>query len=685
MATFFEHQYLARRNTKILVLLYALAVVGVIIAVDLVLAGAYVWGFWASLVPRGTPMNLASFVSSYRAVPGPIYGWGAAGTAAVILVVSAWNVLKLAGGGSVIAEMIGARRVSPDTREPLERRLLNVVEEMAIASGVRVPAVYVMDGEAGINAFAAGYDVSNSVVAVTRGTLETLNRDELQGVIGHEFSHILNGDMRLNIRMMGVLAGILFIGAIGEFLMRSQRGSRDSRASAPIFLAGLALLLIGYVGLFFARLIKAGVSRQREFLADASSVQFTRNPDGIAGALDQIRAASQGALIGNRYAEDLSHMFFGQSVQMWLGGLFDTHPPVEERIRRAHPRFQAPEYRRTRAKAALPPEAGEGEFGRERALTREQAAQAVLTGAAVLGEAGVAPAGRRGADLGARWGRSAGESTQIVGSLDGAKVDYARRLLAALPAELRERLHERDGARAALVALLLAPREDVMRGQLEALKAAGLESLGAAAAALAPLTRRLGPAFHLPAIDLALPAVKAADDAAKRELIAALEAVIHADRRVSLHEFVVLTLVRHQLAPKAKPGAAENRKLAELQAECALVLSLVAHAGTRQDAAGKRGEELQKALVAGAKEMGIPETAPAAAALTLEAAGRALEALKALAPMQKALLVKGLFAAVTHDGTIRVAEAELMRLAGAVLDCPLPPLLEAVDPATLAA
>jgi hypothetical protein len=484
--------------------------------------------------------------------------------------------------------------------------------------------------------------------------------------------------------MMGVLAGIVFIGAIGEFLMRSQRGSRDSKASGPILLAGLGLLLIGYIGLFFARLIKAAVSRQREFLADASSVQFTRNPDGIAGALDQIRTASQGALVANRYAEDMSHMFFGQSVQMWLGALFDTHPPVEERIRRAHPRFQVSEYRRTRAQAAPPPEAEE-EFGREEALTREQAARAVLTAAAVLGGAGVPPAGRRGGDSGARWGRSAGESAQLVGSLDGAKVDYARRLLAALPPELRERLRERDGARAALVALLLAPKDDVMRAQLEALKAAGLESLGAAAAALAPLARRLGPAFHLPVIDLALPALKAADDAAKRELIAALEAVIHADRRVSLHEFVVLTLARHQLAPKAKPGTAGSRKIAELQAECALVLSLVAHAGTRQDATGKRGEELQKALAAGAKEMGIPESAPAAAALTLEAAGRALQALNSLAPMQKALLVKGLLAAVTHDGTIRLMEAELMRLVGAVLDCPLPPLLESVDPATLAA
>ncbi len=682
MATFFEHQHLARRSTKILVLLYALALVGVIVAVDFVLASAYVWASWDSLVPRGkTP---ASYSTLFRMVPNAVYGWGAAGTAAVILLVSAWHVMQLASGGAAVAEMVGARRVAPETRDPLERRLLNVVEEMAIASGVRVPAVCVMDHEPGINAFAAGYVVSNSVVAVTRGTLEALNRDELQGVIGHEFSHILNGDMRLNIRMIGVLAGIVFIGAVGEFLMRSVRGSRDSRGSVPVFLAGLALLLIGYIGLFFARLIKAGVSRQREFLADASSVQFTRNPDGIAGALDQIRASDHGALIDNRHAEDMSHMFFGQSVQMWFGALFDTHPPLEERIRRAHPRFDWTEYRRTRAAAAATEEPAGREAAGKPGVGRREAGAAILTGAAVLGGA-VPPAGRRGPDAGAAWGRSAGESAALVGSLDGAKVDYAKRLLGALPPGLRQRVHQPAGARAALVALMLAPKDDVMARQLEALKAAGLETIGKEAAELAPFTRRLGAAFRLPVIDLALPALKDWNEAQRGELIRALEAVIHADRRVSLHEFVVLTLVRHQLAPKRRPGAAGKRKVAELQAECAAVLTLVAHAGTRPDATGKRSAELKAALAAGAKEMGIAAPEPGAAQLTLDSAAAALEALEALAPLQKAMLVKGLFAAVTADGTIRVMEAELMRLVGAVLDCPLPPLLEAVDPATLAA
>jgi Zn-dependent protease with chaperone function len=673
--TFFENQHLARRNTRILVLMYFLAVAGVIVAVDLVLAGSYAYNFVNA--PPGKALTLAA---RFRAVPAPLYLWGALGTALIIFAVSGWNVMQLASGGKAVAEMVGARRVSPETRDPLERRFLNVVEEMSIASGVRVPAVYVMDEEAGINAFAAGYDISDSVVAVTRGTLETLNRDELQGVVAHEFSHILNGDMRLNIRMIGVLAGIVFVGSVGEFLMRSQRNVRDSRATVPIFLAGLGLLLIGYIGLFFARLIKAAVSRQREFLADASSVQFTRNPDGIAGALDQIGVAAQGALIENRHAEDMSHMFFGQGIAVKLSGLFDTHPPLEERIKQAHPRFDRSSYRKTRARAEAEVAREEPAPGKEKqGVSRQQAAAGILVAGTMMGGEG-----RRGADAGAQWGRSAGESAKIVGTVDGGKVDYAARLLRALPGGLRERLHTPNGARAAVVALLLAPKDDVMQGQLDAVRAAGHAELAVDAKVVAPLTRRLGAAFHLPVIDLALPAIKSSSDSSKHELLKALESVINADRRVSLHEFVVLTLARHQLAPTRKPGAAGAKKIADLQGEAMLVLTLVAHAGTRMDATGARNEGLQAAIQAGAKELGLAGAA-APAGMTLESAGAALEALKDLAPMQKALLVKGLFAAVTQDGTIKVMEAELMRLVGAVLDCPLPPLLESVDPATLAA
>jgi Zn-dependent protease with chaperone function len=656
-ATFFEHQALARRNTKVMVLLFLAAVAAVVVAVDLVLA--LVWLYGQEFVGQTNP----DLRDQLRQVPGGIYVVGALVTAGIIFIVSAVNVTRLAGGGAAVAKMVGARRVATDTADPLEKRLRNVVEEMAIASGVRVPDIYIMDGEQGINAFAAGWDVSNAVVAVTRGTLETLTRDELQGVIAHEFSHILHGDMRLNIRMIGVLAGIVFIGSIGSFVMRHVRGGSDNKGAVPVLLIGLALFIIGYVGVFFARLIKSAVSRQREFLADASSVQFTRNPDGIAGALDQIRSSQAGTLIANRYAEETSHMFFGGAVRVWLGGLFDTHPPVDERIRRVHPGFQPSPYRKRRSS---PPPA---------AMTPEPA------GAAAFATA-VPSAGRRVVDVGARWGRTPDESAALVGSLDAGKVDYAARLLGSLSEPLREALHEPSGAGAVMVALLLAPNEQAMALQLDALKKAGLGELGGLAAAARVHTRNLGLPYHLPVIDLGLAALKSLPDAGRQQVVSALEAAVQADRRVSLHEFVVLALVRDQLVPEHKVIHA-NKKLADLRAEAATLLALVCYAGTRSDVVGDRQKAVQAAQAAGAKLLGLAADTPAVP--KLDAARGALQALKALAPMQKAILVKGLFAAVTVDGTIRVGEAGLMRLVGAVLDCPLPPLLAEIDPATLAA
>ena len=635
-----------------MVLLFLLAVVAIVLAVDLVASAVYL------AVADDPALTMAK-------LPRELWMATSVVTFAIIFIVSLVNIVGLAGGGAKVAQMMGGRLVASNTQDRLERRLLNIVEEMSLASGVRRPQVYVMDKEKGINAFAAGWTVSGAVVAVTRGTLETLTRDELQGVIGHEFSHILNGDMGLNIRMVGVLAGIVAIGSIGGFVMRNAFEADDIRAAIPIFLIGLAIFTVGYTGLFFARLIKASVSRQREYLADASSVQFTRNPDGIAGALDQIRLSGAGTLIQGRYAEDMSHMFFGQSIRVRIAGLFDTHPPLMERILRVNPRFQPSAYRPRRAPA---PSAAE-ENAQVSGLVDEATA--------------VPPAGRRRVDNGTAWGRSANESAQLVGELKPGKIDIAARFLAALPAGLRENVREPNDACAVIISLLLAPKPEVAREQLAAMKAKGLESLVASAAAAAPLTRLLGVGFHLPVIDLALPAIKAAPDALKQQLIAGLEAVINADRRVSMHEFVVLTLVRHQLAAPAKPPRAD-RKLADLQAEATLILSLVAHAGTRADASGARSEALRLAMTAGAATMGIPEE-QAAAQLSLTAAATALAALQRLAPLEKARLIKGLFAATTADGTIRVGEAELLRMVGAVLDCPLPPMLDEIDPAALAA
>jgi Zn-dependent protease with chaperone function len=617
---FFEHQSLARRNSRVMVVLFLLSVMAIVLAVDLAVGLVY-------LVTGDAPAG-----AGFAGVPRGAFATGALVTIGIIAAVSLWNIIGLAGGGAKVARMLGGRKVAPDTREPLERRFLNILEEMAIASGVRVPEAWVVDGEKGINAFSAGWTVSGAVVGVTRGTLERLTRDELQGVIGHEFSHIVNGDMGLNIRMLGVLAGIVAIGSIGSFLMRAAGQADDIRGAAPLFASGLALFIIGYAGLFFARLIKSAVSRQREFLADASSVQFTRNPDGIAGALDQIRASPGGALIRGRYAEDMSHLFFGQGIEVTLSALFDTHPPVDERIRRVNPRFQPSTYRKARAAA---PEVQRGETA--------------------------PPAGRR-----------AGDIAQLVGALIPEKLSYAERLLAQIPAALREDLRNAEGAAAAVIALLLADQEEVRRLQLEALVAAAPVALGERVSRAREHSRDLGLAFHLPVIDLALSALKTASEPAKKELVAALEAVINADRRVTVHEFV-LTLVLGQLWRKPKPARADKR-ITDLKPQAGTLLALLAHAGTRADPSA---EALQKALRAGAEAMAID--VPATTDFAPAAISAALEALNTLAPLQKALIVKGLFAAVTADGTIRIVEAELMRLVGAVLDCPLPPLLEEAE------
>jgi len=564
--------------------------------------------------------------------------------------------------------MVDARRVQPSTGDPLERRLLNVVEEMAIAAGTRVPAVYIMDGETGINAFAAGYDISNTVVAVTRGTLETLNRDELQGVIGHEFSHIVNGDMSLNIRMIGVLAGIVFLGAVGGFILRNVRGSKDKETGA-IFAIGLGLFVIGYIGLFFARLIKASVSREREYLADASSVQFTRNPDGLAGALDQIRASGRDSLVANRHAEDVSHLFFGQGISMGFAGLFATHPPLDERIQRVNPRFQPTGYRGARPKAAD--------------LTAQMPAGAMgFAGEGASGDPGASET--RSGDSEQAWGRSPRESAALVGSVDNKKVDMAKRILAAIPASIRERVRDPDGACATLVALLLAQNDAVMEEQLTATKTAGVAKLGSAAALVAREMRGIGPAYYLPVIDLALPALKMASAQSQSDLLTALQAVIHADRRVSMFEFVIFTLVRAQFSARTGAAQPKYKSLAEVRSEVLFILSLIAHAGVHR---GPQAEqEFEASFRAGAKEMGLADATPVArGAIGLDDASAVLGKLRELASLPKAVLVKGLFAAVTADGSIRVIEAALMRTIGAVLDCPLPPLLEDLDPETLEA
>src|SRR5690554_5144476 len=336
---FFEQQAQARRSTTRLVVLFAMAVVGIVLAIDLAVA----------------------------AVAGPNWGLLAFTTLATLAVIGLGSLYRLAslrGGGDSVALQFGGTPVPQDTTDASLRRLRNVVEEISIASGVPVPSLYVLENEAAINAFAAGYSPDDAAVAVTRGALDRLNRDELQGVIAHEFSHILNGDMRLNIRLMGVLFGILVLALIGRKIIEGSRG-RGSRGAGGVLVAALGLMVVGYIGLFFARLIKAGVSRRRESLADASAVQFTRQTAGLAGALKKIGGYEAGSYLRAADPEEVSHMLFSPGAR--LASLFATHPPLTERIRALDPSFREEDYVRVgftdqRAAAAAEPASGAQAF-----------------------------------------------------------------------------------------------------------------------------------------------------------------------------------------------------------------------------------------------------------------------------------------------------------------------------------
>src|SRR5579885_1405408 len=312
---FFAQQARVRRSARWLVLLFALAVAAIIAAIDLICAFFLVG-------PR--PQALL-------------------GISLVVLVLiglcSLFRIASLRGGGGAVARSMNATPVPADTSNPQWQKLRNVIEEVAIASGVPVPEIWVMENEPGINAFAAGYTPADAAVCVTQGCLDKLDRDELQGVIAHEFSHVLNGDMRLNIRLIGLLFGILALGIIGRFLMYSSSG-RSRRDSGNIALVGLAVFVVGYIGLFFGKIIQAAVARARESLADASAVQFTRQTTGIAGALKKIAALEFGSQLQASGRDEVRHMLFGDAE---MSSLFATHPPILQRIRALEPQFDPQE------------------------------------------------------------------------------------------------------------------------------------------------------------------------------------------------------------------------------------------------------------------------------------------------------------------------------------------------------
>ena len=575
------------------------------------------------------------------------------GTLALIGGGSLYRIASLAGGGHSVAEMMGGRPLSHQTTDPDERKILNVVEEMAIASGTPVPPVYLLEHEDGINAFAAGSTPSDAVIGVTRGCIQNLNRDELQGVIAHEFSHILNGDMRLNLRLIGVLYGILLISLTGWIIFRStanayafeDRRDGERRGTNPWPLVGLALYVLGYIGVFFGNLIKAAVSRQREFLADASAVQFTRNPDGIAGALKKIGALSEGSQVRAPEATEASHLFFGDAVGHFLG-MFATHPPLVERIRRIDPSFEG-DFSRVRC-------------GHSRAATDGRSTPTTLR-----------PQVRPGRE-GLRFNPA--QMVSHIGTVDPQQLAYASAVLTSLPDPLKALAHEPFGARAVVLALLIDQKSEAVRAaQLERLATSAEPALCRTVEEILPIAQSLTPELRLPLVSMVVPTLRQLSRGQFETFAAGVRELIQADNEVSLYEYAMHRLLLRHLAPQygyAPPSRSPVRSAGVLIEPVRHVLGALAHFGSAQPT------DAARAFALGVQALGWPgvDHSLPPSNLDLQALDQALNALDAASPPLKRQILGACAACIGADGRVTVEEGELLRAIADALGCPVPPL-----------
>jgi Zn-dependent protease with chaperone function len=624
---FFERQRQVRRLSFRLVLLFGLAIITIVIAVDVIVAVAF--------GSSGTsPESIVGLMIVTSAI-----------TMLVIGLASLFRTVSLrALGGAGVAAGLNGRLVPPDTTDPQLRRLRNVVEEMAIASGMPVPKVYVLEHEAGINAFAAGWSSGDAVVAVTRGTLERLNRDELQGVIGHEFSHIVNGDMRLNMRLIGLLFGIVILAFGGRMLIYA-----GGREKSPLPLVGIGLLIAGYGGMLIGNVIKAAVSRQREYLADASAVQYTRQTAGLVGALKKIAGLPTGSAIRTPKADEVSHMLFGSGSR--LTSVFATHPPLIKRIHVLDPSVSEAELQQLARQWAAAPPSG---------MAEDMA----------LGLAG------RGEAMAARNTTVRVSPADVVATVGVASDDSYRRagaILDSIPEDVLSRARRPDTALPLVFGLLLADDPTARANQREILAATYGAGVADAAVGETQALESLHPGLRLPLAELAFPLLRQGTAEQQTGVVNTIHALIRVDGEISVFEYCLSRLLHRELYEamhRRPPWETHRRTLAGSLGAAATLLATLAQIGHADP------NEAARAFAAGLARLApsaqLPYAPPSDGVRALEASWPALDGLR---ENDKAMFVEGLVAVIAHDGVMTVAETELVRTICAVLQCPLPPLV----------
>jgi len=636
---FFQAQDSAHRNTTRLVIFFALAVFSLIVITNLLVM--VLFGFVETSEQGVTLSTIATQ-----------FDWQVflVVSAAVLIVIfggSAYKTMALSGGGTAVAESLGGRLISQSTSDLHERKALNIVEEMAIASGTPVPPVYLLEREQGINAFAAGFTPGDAVIGLTRGTITYLTREELQGVIAHEFSHILHGDMRLNIRLIGILHGILLIGLIGYIVLRSMRRGRSNKNAGAMMGLGLGLLVIGFTGTFFGNLIKASVSRQREFLADASAVQFTRNNIGIAGALKKIGGYTPGSELDTPEAPTMSHAFFSSGVSSFMQSIFATHPPLDVRIRRIDPSWDGDFAPVTREVS-------------EDQRTSEQPKQTSKTEAMKTTAASAV---------------IASQILESIGQVNPKQLDYAVSLVNDIPMAIRDAVHDPYSARAIIYCLVIDNRQaDIRDKQLHRLREMGDAGIYDLVDKLLGPVQALDIRFRLPLIDMTLPSLRLLSKEQYLLFKNNLLFLIQTDNRIDLFEWSLQKILFHHLdsqfdRPDKKVAKFRSYKVVKKHLE--LLISMLVYASVQDKT------EVKTAFANAAQELGLSNLVLLSRQqINIKNLDLAVENLALLKPLLKPRLLKACLNVITQDQNFSPDEMELIRAIGDVLGCPVPPYLD---------
>jgi Zn-dependent protease with chaperone function len=616
---FFTQQEMARRNTVLLIWLFVLALLLKILLINF-LVELVIWGIDGSILEFSiSKMDWRRFVLIGLAV------------SVAVLMASYYKWLDLAAGGRRIAESLGGVPIQPNTDSVSEKRVLNIAEEMAIASGLPIPPVYLLKNELGINAFAAGNTPADAVIGVTAGGIKKLNRDQLQGVIAHEFSHILNGDMRLNMRLIAALHGFVYFGSVGSFF---------SHGGGNVWLAlfGFTLMTVGGIGTLIGNLIRSLVSRQREFLADASAVQFTRNPAGIADALKIIGGHIYGARLQSLNASEISHLFFGQ-IQKSPTNLFTTHPPLQERIARIEPSWD-----------------GRYIYPTKRELLEKQRR-----------------ANQRLEELeNKRKQKKQRRMDEVALMLSQGDVTAVHEWLSFIPAYLQQQAREPLGSMALVIGLLLKPEEKIRQKQLDYLKQQEPQGLLPLLSSLKRELDHMPRALHLPLVELTLPALRIMSREQYRWFRDKLLLISRVDEKIDLYEWCLCQVLQHFLDPVFGMDEASKpiyRRAQQVSDEYRLVLSLLAHHGHQGE------EETTKAFNRGATSAGLYNlTLLPESECDIEAFKKAVDKLACCYPMLKPRLIMGLVYCVRQDGKLLSLELEILKGIAAAMDSQLPKL-----------